>query len=669
MTAFAYRSVPPDRISPTSDLIEAVTLETPEESLQKIHSVLFESAPDAIIVSDAEGRILELNAEAERTFGYSREELTGQSIEKLIPSRLRDAYSRYDEAYQDAPPHRPMHRAQSILALRKNGSEFAIEISLRSVSTSRGLFSYAIIRGVSERAAELQLAERLKFEQTVAGLSSRFINLPTDRVDGEITSGLEVLVEALDTDRASLAQFDPETGDLVVSHNFSRPGIPPFQGRLVKGTLPWLETQISAGKVAALSSPDDLPPEAIQERQYGQMMGIKSTLAVPFRVAGEVVGGISTGAFRNSHRWDEYLISRVMDIADIFANALSRKWADEELQEAMSQVRELKDRLERENVYLQEELKLDHSHTGVVGNSAVIRGVLKKAGQVAPTDSTVLILGETGTGKELIARTIHESSSRKGRAMVKVNCAALPATLIESELFGREKGAYTGALAREIGRFELANNSTLFLDEIGELPLELQPKLLRVLQEGQFERLGSSKTIHVNVRVIAATHRDLTAMMKEGKFREDLFYRLSVFPLSVPSLRERTEDIPALIWHILNDLGKRMGRQIRGVHPATIESFQRYPWPGNVRELRNVIERNLILSEDPVFRGEIGEVVEEVTHPKLRRFDEMEIEHLRNVLQSTRWRVRGEGGAAEILGIKPTTLEARMKKKGLTRRS
>jgi formate hydrogenlyase transcriptional activator len=240
--------------------------------------------------------------------------------------------------------------------------------------------------------------------------------------------------------------------------------------------------------------------------------------------------------------------------------------------------------------------------------------------------------------------------------------------LIESELFGREKGAYTGALAREIGRFELADNSTLFLDEIGELPLELQPKLLRVLQEGAFERLGSSKTVHVNVRVITATNRDLITMMKEGKFRQDLFYRLSVFPISVPPLRDRPDDIPALIWHILKDLSRRMGRHVRAVHPSTIDSFQKYSWPGNVRELRNVIERNLILSADPVFRAEIAEAVAEIIDPKMRRLDELEMDHLRSVLQSTRWRVRGQGGAAEILGLKPTTLEARMKKMGLTRR-
>ena len=668
MPGFANSAVPPNSIQRSYDRKDAATLDTSETKLQKIHGVLFESAPDAMMVSDRDGRILEVNSEAEKTFGYSREELIGENIEKLIPQRLRDVHRDHRHVYQAKPIYRPMSRGQSIIALRKDGSEFPVEISLSPVSTDRGVLFYAIIRDISERVAAVQLAERLKFEQTVAGLSARFINLPTDRADSEITSGLELLVEALDTDRASLAQFDPLTGDLVVTHNWARPGIPKFGERLVKGTLPWLEAQLSRGEVVALETPEDLPSEAIHEREYGKLLGIKSTLAVSLRVGGKVVGGISTGAFRRSHRWDDYLISRVKDIADIFANALSRKWADEELQKAIGQIRELKDRLERENVYLQEEIRLDHSHAEVIGSSAVIRKVLKQAEQVAPTDSVVLILGETGTGKELLARTIHELSHRKGHAMVKVNCATLPATLIESELFGREKGAYTGALAREIGRFEVADKSTLFLDEIGELPLELQPKLLRVLQEGEFERLGSSKTVRVDVRVIAATNRNLVAMMKEGKFRQDLFYRLSVFPISVPPLRERPDDIPALVWHILNDLGRRMGRQVRGVHPSTMDSFRKYSWPGNVRELRNVIERNLILSAEPVFRAEIAEAGE-INVPKMLRLDEMELDHLRNVLQSTRWRVRGHGGAAEILGLKPTTLEARMKKMGLTRRA
>ena len=371
-------------------------------------------------------------------------------------------------------------------------------------------------------------------------------------------------------------------------------------------------------------------------------------------------------ALMNDQPWDAVTVSRFQAAADVFASALARKQTDEHLHRAYAEIQLLKEQLEKENSYLRQEIKLEYSHNGVVGNSAAIRGVLKKTEQVAGTDSAVLILGETGTGKELIARTIHEMSRRSKRAMVKTNCAALPATIIESELFGREKGAYTGALAREIGRFELADQSTIFLDEIGELPPEVQSKLLRVLQEGEFERLGSPRTIKVNVRVIAATSRDLSAMIKEGKFRQDLFYRLNVFPIVIPPLRERPEDIPALVWHILEDLGQRMGRSIEAVHASTMQELQKYSWPGNVRELRNVIERNLILNSGPTFRAEVPELEQKLSRD-MRHLDEVESEYFRNVLQATGWRIRGKRGAAEILGVKPTTLEARMKKLGISR--
>jgi formate hydrogenlyase transcriptional activator len=337
------------------------------------------------------------------------------------------------------------------------------------------------------------------------------------------------------------------------------------------------------------------------------------------------------------------------------------------LAEANQQIARLNERLERENVYLQGEVKLDHDHREVIGASESIRRILQKAEQVAPTDSTVLLLGETGTGKELIARTIHELSRRKGRVMVKVNCAALPASLVESELFGREKGAFTGALTREIGRFEFANGSTILLDEIGELPFELQSKLLRVLQEGEFERLGGPKTIKVDVRVIAATSRNLQQAVREGKFREDLFYRINVFPISVPPLRERREDIPPLVWHFVSELSQRMGRSIETIHGSTMEAFKNYSWPGNVRELRNVIERFLITNTNVVFRAELPAVDVDGSLGHDQTFEEVERKHILHIMEVVGWRVRGEGGAAQILGLKPTTLESRMQKLGIVR--
>ncbi len=281
----------------------------------------------------------------------------------------------------------------------------------------------------------------------------------------------------------------------------------------------------------------------------------------------------------------------------------------------------------------------------MVGESDAIRRVLKSAEQVAKTDATVLLLGATGTGKELIARAIHKSSNRGLRPMVKVNCAALPATLIESELFGREKGAYTGAVTREIGRFELASGSTIFLDEISELPPELQAKLLRVLQEGEFERLGSSKTLHVDVRVIAATSCDLEAAITDGRFREDLFYRLNVFPITIPPLCERREDIPLLVWHFLHQLGPRMGRAIESVHAPTMEALTNYSWPGNVRELRNIIERLLITSTGAVLRSEWQPAGTAITG---RTLEEVERRHILQVLESTHWRIRGKLNSREF---------------------
>ncbi len=648
-----------DKLGPPDDFLEI-------KRSEELYRVLFESAPDAMLLTDQEGRILEVNAQAERQFGYRREDLVGGSVDKLIPQRFRDVHGHLRRIYQVAPEYGPMNRGDALFALRKDGSEFPVDISPSPVLTEEGTLFYCIVRDTSERVAARQLERHLKFEQALAGLSAKFINLPANLVDQEITHGLQVLTEALDCDRATLGQLDLSTGDIVATHAWARPGIPYLDTRALKEALPWLYAHVMGGGHVAVEKPDDLPPEACHEREYMESIGMKSAVDVPFRVGGKVIGGVAVDSFGSYQQWDDAIVSRIQDIADIFANALSRKRADEELRKAYAEIQELEKQLEQENVYLREEIKLGHNHTAVIGNSAAIRSVLKKAEQVAGTDSAVLILGETGTGKELIARTIHEISRRKHHPMIKINCAALPATLIESELFGREKGAYTGALAREIGRFELADKSTIFLDEIGELPQELQAKLLRVLQEGEFERLGSPKTMRVDVRVIAATSRNLQAMVKEGTFREDLFYRLDVFPIFIPPLRERREDIPALVWHILRNLGKRMGRNVEALHASTMREFQKHSWPGNVRELGNVIERNLILNTGPIFRAEVPDLGLDKDR-SLRRLDEVEMEHLRTVLQSTHWRVRGRGGAAEVLGLKPTTLEARLKKLGIRR--
>jgi formate hydrogenlyase transcriptional activator len=350
----------------------------------------------------------------------------------------------------------------------------------------------------------------------------------------------------------------------------------------------------------------------------------------------------------------------------VFADADALAQTDQSPQKENHTIEAFEHRIERRSARLSRDLDPEHRH-GVIGHSASLRRALKLAEQVAPTDSTVLLCGETGTGKELISCKIHEQSRRSGRQMVKVNCAALPANLIESELFGRERGAFTGALTREIGRFELANGSTILLDEIGELPLELQSKLLRVLQEGEFERLGSPRTIKVDVRVIAATNCNLAEAVRAGKFREDLFYRFNVFPITIPPLRERREDIPLLVWHFVRELSQEMGRNIEAIQGSTMEALKNYSWPGNIRELRNIVERFMITSPDTVFRMDLPFADESPAIARPETLAEAERNHILRILEMVSWRVRGEGGAAQILSVKPTTLESIMRKHGIVR--
>jgi len=323
--------------------------------------------------------------------------------------------------------------------------------------------------------------------------------------------------------------------------------------------------------------------------------------------------------------------------------------------------------LSEENLYLKEEFNLLHPHEDIVGNSEAIRTVLMQIEQVAGTESTVLIQGETGTGKELVANAIHGLSSRKNRLMIKINCGALPHTLIESELFGREKGAFTGALSKQLGRFELADASTIFLDEIDALPLELQAKLLRVLESGEFERLGSPRTVKVDVRIISATNRDLAGLVSEGRFREDLYYRVNVFKITVPPLRERREDILPLVWSFVQELSKKMGKRIESIPQKSVEALQAYSWPGNVRELKNITERAMIVTTGPVLHFEVPKIVRSGAD-QFWTLEDSEKRHIIEALNITGWRVSGKGGAAEILGINPKTLQSRMQRLGIQKK-
>jgi formate hydrogenlyase transcriptional activator len=330
---------------------------------------------------------------------------------------------------------------------------------------------------------------------------------------------------------------------------------------------------------------------------------------------------------------------------------------------------ELKNKLAEEKLYLEEEIRSEHNFAEIIGRSRALRHVLDDVETVAPTESVVLIQGETGTGKELIARAIHDLSSRRERTLVKLNCAAIPTGLLESELFGHERGAFTGAVAQRVGRFEVAHRGTLFLDEIGDIPLELQPKLLRVLQEGEFERLGSSRTVKVDVRVIAATNRDLQQMVAEGTFRADLYYRLNVFPLRLPPLRERAEDIPLLVSYFVQKHARRMNKRVESIPAAAMEALTRHAWAGNIRELENFIERAVILTRGSELRAPLGELQAEAAQAsaesELVSLEESERRHIEAVLRRTKGVIGGKGGAAEILQLPISTLRSRMKKLGL----
>jgi transcriptional regulator with GAF, ATPase, and Fis domain len=418
----------------------------------------------------------------------------------------------------------------------------------------------------------------------------------------------------------------------------------------------------------------------------------QSLLAVPLRTNnGEIIGTFEVlnketrGAFSTAD--EEILKALAAQAAISLENArLCEKMQQEigqrrdaeralkrtadELQAALAEVEQLKNRLEIENVYLQEEIKTEHNFEEIIGRSAALKTILRGAEQVASSDATVLIRGETGTGKELVARAIHNLSQRKDTPLVKVNCGAIPANLVESELFGHEKGAFTGALQRRIGRFEMADGGTIFLDEVGELPSDTQVKLLRVLQDGEFERVGSSKPVKVDVRVIAATNRNLSAAIKEGAFRPDLFYRLNVFPLDMPPLRERKTDIPLLVNFFINKFGKKMGKDIKGVSKATLERMESYSWPGNVRELQNVIERAVVTASGSTI--EIDDSIlgaDSTSHADVEALQQVERAHIIRVLKQTNWVVHGHAGAAAILRINPSTLRFRMQKLGIKRQT
>jgi formate hydrogenlyase transcriptional activator len=644
---------------------EAVDVET-------LIAQVVDASPVGMLVIDDQGFIIFANREAERSFGYAVKQLEGLRLEHLMSPTLGDRHVLSRKQKLTEPQTLKVGAGRHLLARRRNGSEFPVEVGLNPVKVDSGRLVLASIVDVTERlkaveASRTAAQDRLSFESLISEISARFVNLPPEALDGAIVDALHQIVDALDLDRAAVWLRNEGDDDFYPAQRWARDGAAvATDGVSVRESFPWHWQRIMAGEVAVYSRISDIPDEATRASvtRYGAAAGA----TIGFSIKGVVAGCVTFATTRQEREWSEAEIGRLHLVSRVFASAFARQRGHKALVVALAQVQTLSERLRDENAYLRSEVEQVLGSSPVVGQSPPILAALDLVAQVAPTDSSVLLLGETGTGKELFANQVHELSARHKRLMVRVNCAAIPDTLLESELFGREKGAYTGALTRQTGRFELADKSTIFLDEIGDLPLEVQVKLLRVLEDRQVERLGSSRSIQVDVRIVAATHRNLEEMVAAGTFREDLYYRLNVFPIRVPPLRERPDDIPLLVWRFLDEFSKRFGKSLTGIDKESMAELQRHPWPGNVRELRNVVERAIIVARP----GErlvipVAPVAFAAAQPRSSKLIDVEVAHMRGVLESCAWRIRGPGGASELLGLKPSTLETRMAKLGLRR--
>ena len=641
----------------------------PALELAAFSGVAFEAAPVALLVADREGRLLAVNRELEGLFGYSRTELSGASADVLMPGAAAIVRGLPRDPVESPAGHVPAAVGREIRGRRKDGSELALEIRLTPSQAATGAL---VVAALTETSAQHQadtrqraaFEEQLAFERAVARLSSQFINVPTERIDEALRQGLEEACEMVQLDRAALVRMRPD-GEVRDLLTWASPEVEPIQPAIVvRDRFPWTFDRVLAGDVVCFTDVEEIPDE-IDRRTY-TTAGTRSAAVLPLSIDGRVSAIVGFGTVRQTRAWSPEVLQQLTTIVEVFGEVIARRHRDEALQAAIEESLRLKNQLHVENVYLKTEARDRLGPAAIVGRSSALRQVLAQAEQVATTDSTVLLLGETGTGKELFASHIHSLSARHGRPMVRVNCAAIPATLIESELFGREKGAFTGALARQVGRFELADHSTIFLDEIGDLPLDVQVKLLRVLEERKFERLGSPRPISVDTRIIAATHRNLEQRVAEGSFREDLYYRLNVFPIQVPPLRDRAEDIPLLVQRLVDEFSRTFGKRIEVIERETITALQRYAWPGNIRELRNVVERAMIVTSSRRLVIPLPESTTTAAAKSPKLLD-VEREHILAVLESSSWRIRGAGGAAARLGMKPTTLETRMAKLGLKR--
>ena len=640
--------------------------------IQVAFEVAVDASPIGVVVCGEDGRIRFANPQLEAIFGYPPDELVGAPIDLLVPERLRAAHRAERERWWSDPASPPLGSRRKLLGRRRDGSRVLVEVGLRVLPGDDHRLLVGTVVDVTEgRRIGQQIgrtaAEPVAFDRVISRVAARFVDLPADQVDGVITDSQRQVAEALGIDRSALWRMTDGGEDLFYTHTWARPEIPPPPPRIsVRNEFPWLFSKILAGEAVWIESLE-LVCAPVDRENLGRL-GNKTLALIPLSTGGRVTGAITFGTLRRERTWPPDVRERLQLVAAVFAQALARRESEEQLRRALAEVERLRDRLALENVQLRDEVRALRGPRQLVAESPAMRRVLAQIGPVAETNATVLLLGETGSGKEVLAQAIHDASGRRGRPIVRVNCAAIPAPLIESELFGRERGAYTGALSKQIGRFELADGSTIFLDEVGDLPLEAQAKLLRVLQDKVVERLGGAGPIKVDVRIIAATNRDLAGAVAARAFREDLFYRLNVFPITVPPLRERPEDIPVLTWTFIDEFAKEYKKNIESVPRGTLLALQQHTWPGNVRELRNLIERAVIVATGPCLSLDLLAGGAAGSHAS-RALRQVEVEHIRGVLDDVGWRVRGAGGAAEVLGLKPTTLESRMAKLGLRRPS
>ncbi len=630
----------------------------------KQYQQLVEALPIATLAI-RDGCVTYANQACARMFGFSDPEkmigslaldLVAPESQQLITERIK----RFEEG-QDNP-------TVEMELLRRDGSRFIAESTSVSILVEGERVGGIALRDITKiKESEKVFQERFRFQMLISRISAKFINPSEDEFEQTVQNALSEIAAYFDVDAVRLYRLSLQGDVLEIRNSWRSPSLAPVEEmpELQNRKYPNFAAHYSKGESVVFSRYED-SPDWLEMRDVLKFLGVKAGIGVPLEVDGSGVDIFAMDKVLSEYAWPEDIVEHTKAVGRVMLGVMRRREAEVELHDSMDEIKKLKDRLKQENIYLRAETGAGYQHDKIIGDSEAIKEAMVKAKQVAGTDTTVLITGETGTGKELFAQAIHDLSGRKDQLMVKLNCAALPPTLVEGELFGREKGAYTGAMTSQVGRFELANGSTIFLDEIGELTPDLQVKLLRVIEDGTCERLGSSKTIHTDVRIIAATNSDLQKMISEGRFREDLYYRLNVFPIRVPPLRERPSDVPQLAWTFIRELESRMGKRIQTIPEDVMVGLIGYSWPGNVRELRNVIEHAMILSPGPVLQAHLPEdktAMDTETHGMT--LDEVNRRHILRALEQTDWRIQGKDGAAQLMGVKPNTLRSRMEKLGI----